>query len=167
MPAFHAGALRRYHFRRRPAGVRSEGWRNARRELLPASEDCRLHYTNLSSVLRRNQHMLSIEQQHLNDRLADTAPGSGSYWDLLLYEFLGHESRRSKEAAAAFRQRRLHLTRLEVLLSHARTALDAGNTGLAERILRHTSPALGVLVIVGPPPAPEDLPPLGEASAVL
>jgi hypothetical protein len=154
---------------RRHGDDRTGGWvsragtpQSRPRRGLPESARSRSEYSRLSSLLRRNERMLLSEQLHIDQWLANRSAGGESYWDLVLSEVFGCQSQRRREQAAAFRQRRRRLTWLRLLITRATSALDDGNLELAERILRHTSPQLGILADDADPTSVERVPVLGD-----
>ena len=128
--------------------------------------EARSRYTEVDSLLRRNEHMLVAEQFHLAQRLADSEAAGDSYWDLLLYEIFGYQSKRRRQQATVFRRRRVRLIRLELLISRASAALEGGNVELAQRILLHTSPQLGILTDDVVAASIADIPVLGDPETV-
>lgn len=132
----------------------------------PSPAESRSRYSEVESLLRRNEHMLLAEQQHLASRLAASEVRADRYWELLLYEIFGCESKRRRHMATVFHKRWEHLTRLKVLVSRASAALHGGNVELADRILERTSPQLGILADETTAESIASIPVLGDSDTV-
>src|ERR687886_1379060 len=108
------------------------------------STDAQRRYQELRSLLRRNQQMWAVESEWVSRHQTD--PRGETITDLLLYEFFGHRSKRSRRREAQLRRWVARLNQIQYQLEAASAALDAGLLRQAERILRRTSHSLNILL---------------------
>src|ERR687886_536588 len=88
------------------------------------STDAQRRYQELRSLLRRNQQMWAVESEWVSRHQTD--PSGETITDLLLYEFFGHRSQRSRRREAQLRRWVARLNQIQYQLEAASAALDAG-----------------------------------------